>query len=318
MPIERVLIRHNELIDPHLQIWGWEIPVYLFLGGLAVGLMILAALLGLRAGEQARSPAARRLPLIALGVISAGMLALFLDLEFKLHVFRFYLAFRVTSPMSWGSWILLAIYPATLLLGLAELTPEELRRLREFSLVRTFGLSRLVGRLHEAAAGAVAGLRWANLLLGIALGGYTGVLLGTLGARAAWSSALLGPLFLVSGFSTGAALVMLLPVSKEEHHLLRAWDLTAIVGELILLGLYLITLATGTAGARAAAGLFLGGPYTAPFWALVIITGLVVPLALELLEARRKLAPAVVAPLLLLVGGLALRWTLVLAGQAGI
>ena len=49
------------------------------------------------------------------------MLALFLDLEFKKHVYRFYLAFLPSSPMSWGSWILILVYPAALLLGLGSL-----------------------------------------------------------------------------------------------------------------------------------------------------------------------------------------------------
>ena len=34
--------RNNHLIDPTLSIWGWEISVYLFLGGLVAGMMIIA------------------------------------------------------------------------------------------------------------------------------------------------------------------------------------------------------------------------------------------------------------------------------------
>ena len=36
--------RMNHLIDPQLHIWHWEIPLYLFLGGLAAGIMFFAAL----------------------------------------------------------------------------------------------------------------------------------------------------------------------------------------------------------------------------------------------------------------------------------
>ena len=32
--------RNNYLIDPHLHIWHWQIPLYLFLGGLVAGLML--------------------------------------------------------------------------------------------------------------------------------------------------------------------------------------------------------------------------------------------------------------------------------------
>ena len=114
------LSRHSPVLDPALHVWGWEIPVYLFLGGMAAGVMILAALLHRRGGE--RSAAARWLPFLAPALVTVGMGALFLDLSHKLYVWRFYLAFRWTSPMSWGAWILVVVYPVTLLFGLASST----------------------------------------------------------------------------------------------------------------------------------------------------------------------------------------------------
>lgn len=269
-----------------LPVWHWEIPIYLFLGGITAGLMILGATLGAR--KQA-SAAMRLLPLVAPITLSIGMLALFLDLELKLHVFRFYTAFRITSPMSWGAWILVAVYPATILLGLARL--------------------RIVSDRHLRA------LERANVILGIALGAYTGVLLSTLSARALWNSAILGPLFLVSGVSTGAALVMLFPITHEEHESVRRWDVLAIGIELALLAIFFMQLIVNGERGRAAAELFFGGNWTAPFWSLVVIAGLAVPLALELIESRRALRPTFVTPALLLTGGLALRWIFVAAGQ---
>ncbi len=53
-------------------------------------------------------------------------------------------------------------------------------------------------------------LGFANVILGVMLGVYTGILLSALGARPLWSSALLGPLFLFSGLSTGAATLHIL------------------------------------------------------------------------------------------------------------
>lgn len=315
-PIEVELIRHNRMIDPQLHIWGWEISVYLFLGGLAAGLMILTALHGLRSQGAERSRWLRLMPFAVPVLITIGMIALFVDLSYKAHVYRFYAIFRVTSAMSWGAWILLAIYPATLLLGLAELTEDEAGRLAGWRPLGATGLGRLVMWLRRLATNRLAGLRWSNVVLGIGLGGYTGILLSTLGARALWSSSLLGPLFLVSGFSTGAAFLMLFALRHEEHHLLRRWDLLAIGAELVLLALFLLGLVTGgTATGEAAAGLLLGGAYTAPFFALVVVAGLAVPFLVEALEARKGWKPTRVAPVLILVGGLALRWILVSAGQ---
>ena len=42
--IEYTNTRMNEMVDPGLHVWGWEIPLYLFLGGLVAGMMILGGL----------------------------------------------------------------------------------------------------------------------------------------------------------------------------------------------------------------------------------------------------------------------------------
>ena len=277
-----------------LPVWGWEIPTYLFLGGLSAGIMIVAALVTRRVPLERQSRWMRWMPLLAPVVLSAGMGALFLDLENKLHIFRFYTAFRITSPMSWGAWILLLIYPATLLLGLARMNERELPKFLH-----------AVARRARRSAGS---LERANILLGVALGAYTGILLSTLEARALWSSALLGPLFLVSGLSTGAALIMLFPINGEEHHLVRRFDLMAIGAEMVLLALFFVDL-----GNSSAVSLFFGGAYTASFWSLVVIAGLFVPLTFELLETRLK--ATAMTSLFLLAGGFALRWIFVAAGQ---
>ncbi|HSB18861.1 MAG TPA: NrfD/PsrC family molybdoenzyme membrane anchor subunit [Anaeromyxobacteraceae bacterium] len=306
------IARHSLAVDPALHIWGWEIPVYLFLGGMAAGVMVLSSLLALRRAE--RSPAARWLALAAPVLVTLGMVALFLDLAHKLYVWRFYLAFRWTSPMSWGAWILIVVYPVTLLFGLAALSEAQLGSAA--ALARKIGLEGLLRRARALALPRATRLAWVHLGTGVALGVYTGILLSTLGARALWSSALLGPLFLVSGLSTGAALLLLFPISSEERHFLVRWDLLAIGLEVVLLLLFLAGLATSGADGKAALDLLLGGPFTAPFWTLVVIGGLAAPVLLETLEARFHYRVTAVAPLLVLAGGLALRWILVAAGQA--
>ncbi|HEU5163756.1 MAG TPA: NrfD/PsrC family molybdoenzyme membrane anchor subunit [Thermoanaerobaculia bacterium] len=305
------LLRNNHLIDPTLHVWGWEIPVYLFLGGLAAGLMILSAIAG-RSEDGPDRTLTRALPFLAPALLSAGMLALMLDLEAKVNVFRFYLVFRPASPMSWGAWILLLIFPATLLLGIARLTSDEWSAL----LARVSRLASPLTRIRDAAIEREGALRIANTALGIALGTYTGVLLGTLGARALWSSPLLGPLFLASGLSSAAALVMLL--AHRDGALAakaRRWDLAAIGAEAALLALFFVGLASGTAGGRAAFDAFFGGTYTAAFVSLVFVPGIVLPAAMEG-GHRGAHAGSRVAPVLVLLGGLALRWIFVAAGQS--
>jgi formate-dependent nitrite reductase membrane component NrfD len=237
--------------------------------------------------------------------------ALFLDLANRLHVLRFYLAFRWTSPMSWGAWILVVVYPVTILQGLAALADDQAGWLA----ARVGPLAGAVRAGRAFALGRERCVRRWAVGAGIGLGVYTGILLSTLGARALWGSALLGPLFLVSGLSTGAALLMLFRVSPEERSFLARWDLLAIGIEVALVVLLLVGLASGDAASRGAADLLLGGRFTAQFWSLVVIGGLAVPAALELLETRLHLRPTWVAPALVLVGGLSLRCILVAAGQ---
>jgi len=44
--------RLNHLIDPQLNIWHWQIPLYLFLGGMAAGILCIAALYFIRGREM--------------------------------------------------------------------------------------------------------------------------------------------------------------------------------------------------------------------------------------------------------------------------
>ncbi len=309
---ELEIARHSAGIDPHLHVWGWEIPVYLFLGGMAAGVMILTSSLALRTEERSR--ASRWLAFAPVALVSLGMGALLLDLDFKAHVARFYAAFRWTSPMSWGAWILVVVYPVALLAGLGGLTADQAEKVAR-ALDRV-ALGSAARRARAIALERWSAVCWTNLAAGGALGIYTGILLSTLGARPLWSSALLGPLFLVSGLSSGAAFLLLFRTSADERHFAARWDLLALGLEGALLTLFFVGLVTSGAEGREAASLLLGGRYTAVFWTLVVIAGLVIPWALEWMESRLHLHPTAAAPLLVLIGGLSLRFILVAAGQA--
>jgi protein NrfD len=311
--LETVTTRANAQIDPSLHVWGWEITVYLFLGGIVAGIFILSAALELASGARPRSRALLPAPFAALVLLSLGMFALWLDLAHRLWAWRFYAVFRPTSPMSWGAWILCLVYPVGLLFGLGSLDAGKRDVLRKWApgfLRSTFdALSGFAdARRHGILVAAVA--------VGVGLGLYTGLLLGTMPSRLAWNSAVLGPLFLASGVSTGAATLLLFRLDDAERKTLVRWDAIAIGAELVLIVLLLLGWATSGEAGRFAARSFLGGPYTAVFWSLVVVAGLLVPLAMESLESRRHLRFVALVPVLILAGGLALRWILLAAGQA--
>jgi formate-dependent nitrite reductase membrane component NrfD len=64
-----------------------------------------------------------------------------------------------------------------------------------------------------------------------------------------------------------------------------------------------------------AVNLFLGGSFTAPFFAFVVVLGLLFPVLLEVMELRGYKVPIVVPAVLILLGGLIFRFLMVEAGQ---
>ena len=72
---ELTITRHNELIDPILHVWGWQIPIYLFLGGLVAGIMVISGYLVLKGQYRNNVFSCFYLPHIILLLLSLGMLA---------------------------------------------------------------------------------------------------------------------------------------------------------------------------------------------------------------------------------------------------
>jgi formate-dependent nitrite reductase membrane component NrfD len=290
------------------RVWGWEVPIYLFLGGLVAGLMLAVSTSILVLGRE-RVTKAMRLGLVAAPVLlSLGMGALFLDLTYKLHVFRFYTTLVPTAPMSLGSWVLLLVYPVQLALILAlpqELVGKQLDRFAFLGGIRAW---------CEQHVKALAGL---GLGLGAALGIYTGVLLSATVARPLWSSGALGFLFLASGASTGVAALMIAERDEAMNALFAKADLALIAIEVSVIGLWLIGLMTQGPLYRQAATLVLTGAYAPAFVGMVVFGGLLVPAALETLSLRGRALHSRWTPALVLAGGLLLRFVIVYAGQDG-
>lgn len=299
--------RHNELIDPILHIWGWQIPVYLFLGGLVAGMMIISGYFLLKGRTKETKCSCFYLPLFSLAFLSLGMFALLLDLEHKLYVWRFYTTFKITSPMSWGSWILVLVYPALILNAIIR-TPKALREKLPI-------LKNISDKITKHPF-AVKNIGVINMILGAMLGVYTGILLSTLTGRPLWNTSILGILFLISGLSSAAAFVHMIAKDTFERELLAKADNGFLTLELIVVAVMFIGLLTSSAAASNSAHLLLNGSYAAVFWVFVIGIGIVIPLFIQLLAVNHKIHHTPVAPIMVIVGGLILRFVLVYAGQA--
>ncbi|KAA3609250.1 MAG: nitrite reductase [Calditrichaeota bacterium] len=298
--------RHMHHIDPHLTIWGWEIPVYLFFGGLVAGILFFSAVYFLRGKEDEMHATVRIAPLFVPLLLSLGLFALFLDLEYKLHVFRFYTAIRLESPMSWGSWTLAIIFPLSFLWALMH--AEKVFPNWRYPYAWMENAMTYVKKYAKVIA-------WLLIYYAAILGIYTGILLSAFNARPIWNTAILGPLFLVSGLSTALAFNMILSKNKEEKHRLGRIDLIAIGIELFLIIHMFMGFLASTQIHVEAVTLFLGGPYTAPFWIFVVGIGLIIPAFIEILDSLHKVKSTLIPAFLVLFGGLMLRFIIVDAGQ---
>ena len=289
--------------------WGVLIVLYLFLGGLSAGLLMLSAAASLLAPgrfPRASSVGAALAPWpVALG---AGLLVF--DLGQPFFFWKLFVAFAPSSPMWLGTWLIAifcgvsAVYATTFLP--AAISPWSTRALDRWR----------------------RRLAWAGLPLGAGLALYTGVLLGVLVARPLWNTPLVAQLFLVSALSTASALLLIVArrgAAPHERRALAKADVALIATELAVLGWMVVAARTSTSAAAAGASLIVSGSFAWVFWSAVVLAGLLLPLALELIElaeppalhASVRLARFVAAaPALVLFGGLALRWVMVYAGQA--
>jgi formate-dependent nitrite reductase membrane component NrfD len=298
--------RMNPNIDPYLNIWHWHIPVYLFLGGLAAGILFFAALYTIMGREKEMPTAVKWATFIVPISLVAGLMALFFDLKHQLFFWRLYTTVRLESPMSWGAWVLMFITPLSMVWAASYIKEAIPTWTWKFKILDQFEALVVKYRKHIA---------WALLGLSIILGIYTGILLSAFNARPLWNTSILGPLFLVSGLSTAAATIMWMSKNHYERRIMSIIDLVLIIVELFFITHLFMGFLASTAVQIEAANLFLGGEFTVSFWVFVVILGLVFPAVLEILELRGYKIPVALPAILILFGGLVFRFIMVEAGQ---
>ncbi|MCI5144418.1 MAG: hypothetical protein D3923_02580 [Candidatus Electrothrix sp. AR3] len=311
----------NAITFPALHVWDWRIAVYLFLGGLAAGLMTMSAVSELRAagknGGKPNNPCSWPIPLLAFILLSIGLFFLWLDLERKLQVFRFYLNFQPFSPMSWGAWLVLLLHPPMILYAFATVPNEVKAKMKDGFLKR----------MADAMQPHLLKLARINFVFGVLLAVYTGILLSTFVARPLWNSAILPVLFLTSALSTGAAVMIIMAKEKEVKLFFTKMDIWLIFIEILALLLLFYGHYTGDAVHRLAIMPFFNSSHEFfPYFLSIITLGIVLPLAIvfKFLEVTSKHTEELstsglllmnASAVLVLLGGVVIRFALVYAGQ---
>ena len=260
--------------------WSWYVIWYFFVGGVAAGAYVMAAIADLFGRDEDRRVAkvgyALAFPLVVICLV-----LLTLDLGVPGRALNMFRLFKWISPMSAGSWGLLGF-------GLVTLSSLIL-------VLRDRPGDRRIRQLLAIPGG----------ILGFFVASYTGVLLGATNRPIWGGNNWIGPLFLVSAVSTGvAALVLLLARSRLPE--LRRVHLLAAGFEALLLVFFLQSLGAG-------AMVFLNGSFAPLFWGGVVVAGLALPFGLALFGRARAVEAA--AAILVLVGGFALRYLVLASGQ---
>jgi formate-dependent nitrite reductase membrane component NrfD len=253
--------------------WRWYILGYFLLAGLAGGAYALGTLLRLW-GRPWDESAARLCFLLALPLTILCPVLLTIDLGQPIRFWHMLLDtgvagpalnFKYWSPMSMGVWGLL-VFGVCAALTFLEVVARDGRY--------RYPASRLVGRVLGGVLGRVVNV--VGTIFGLFVAGYTGVLLAV-SNQPVWSdSYALGGLFLASGLSGAAALVILcspwrLGADASEDALADADGFFALL-ELGFLVAFFVTLAFAGQLTRA-----LGTPWFV-LWAIVVLS-LIAPLA---------------------------------------
>jgi formate-dependent nitrite reductase membrane component NrfD len=286
--------------SPH---WNWLIIVYFFVGGLAGGCYFLAVLIDFfdRATDR---PLARLGYYVAFPAVVLSGLLLTVDLYrperfwhmlIQSHTFRPML--KLYSPMSLGSWALLAFGGFAMLSFLASLAEEG--RLRQPWLVR-FRPPGLLGVLLAVMGGVFA----------LFVAAYTGVLLAVT-TRPIWSDTpLLGLNFVLSAASTSAALLILLAYRHYRTPGLAAlerFDRMVLILEPIALIALIVSL-----GSVARVWLSVWG---VALLIGVVVVGILLPLVLLWRATDPTMHSTATAALLVLIGGFVFRAVIVLSSS---
>lgn len=244
-------------------VWEIDIPVYYFLGGAAGAALLLGAAAQLD-GSDELDRLAQRCHWIGIVGATTGAALLIHDLGRPARFLNMLRVFRPTSPMNMGVWILSGAAPLAITAGLCT------------------GRGGWLG-----AAGKAAG--YGAGLFGVALAGYTGVLVGNTAIPVYQRTRHWMPvLFLASGAATAASV---LDVISEEPRAARITSSFGTAGRVAeLAAAYAMEQITAS---RARLGLPLRRGVSGAFWRaakVLTVTSLILAVAPGKSRSRRKWA----------------------------
>jgi formate-dependent nitrite reductase membrane component NrfD len=149
------------------------------------------------------------------------------------------------------------------------------------------------------------------MAFGVAI--YSGFVVGYVGAIKLWNSAIIPILFVVAGVTGGLALLMVVSVGESFLSSDVAIALRAVmIGYAVCLAIYLWVATYESTAARDSAMRILKGNIAPVFWLLVVLLGIIIPIIM--LFATDATAVFIISGILIIIGGVALRYSILKAG----
>lgn len=278
---------------------GIPIATYFYLTGLSAGSFIISTL-AYGFGMLKFKPLGKIGVVMATCLLIIAPVILLVDLEQPFRFWHLIMYLRITSPITWGTF-LLSLYPMNCMVYGYFMFKGDLKRTKIFGLI--------------------------GIPLALLVHGYTGFILALGKARVLWNTAIMPPIFLVSAMVSGLALMILVVIIKdfiiqkgkdpnrELIYALGKFLVASIVLDLLLIGIDLSVLLTSTTEAYRAALMLLNGDFSLLFLGVELLLGAIIPLFLFLCPFTNRWVPAYVfASVLVMVGIYAMRCIMVIGG----
>ena len=314
--------------------WGWLPAIYLFLGGMGAGALLVAAAFEFygKRYQYDFCPTALVGATVPGPLVILGTVLLIFDLGAGLREpWRiFYMFTHFSSVMTWGVWLLTLFIPVSLVYGFLEVldafpAARQWLRARRWLRWTAFLWNLPLRRTKRVFAGIGSALA-----VGVAV--YTGILLSAVGpAIPFWSTRVLPfipipmmpVLFLISALSTGLGLTVDLAATlaigpMEQRVKSLPWIHMALIGlETLLLGMLLITALVDGGSAAQSAREIIAGTHAVVFWVLIVLPGFIFPFVVHAYAAglgRHSLVSGVGSGVGIVVAGLFLRYLILVSG----
>ena len=277
--------------------WTWQIPLYFWIGGIGAGVHLFSTIAQLLGHEDRTLMRASRYTVFLTMILSPGLLIW--DLGRPERFYNMLRILKLRSPMSTQSWSLFIFG------NLAGLIAA--RQAAEDGLLGRNALSQLLIRLVPPRLLSVLALPF-----GLFVGFNTGNLISATSVPM-WARnwLFMAPTFLTSGLSTALSLLSLIlhlgnrGEEKTMRALRRAEKATLILeGALFAASLVRMSRWSKPLFSKKVAPLFVGGG---------VLAGIAAPIAL--LFGRESRSKSILASTLVLVGGLAFRFAIILGGR---